>query len=169
MKIAQGIWALLGATAVGAGIYLSRLNSLNNNLEILQKTSIHKVDFSGITLRIDVRMQNPTKGSISLKFPTVRLYHEKTLLTASAVQNKDFTIPQYGETVIDPIYLTLKVGDLIALAPSLMASIRKDGTMTLSAKTLTLINNAIPYEKPDSFTLTVPAALRNFLQLTSSN
>jgi len=168
MNLAKLMW---GTVALGAGtaavIYVGRLNTFQKRLEILTDFNVHKVDLSGITLRVDVAFQNPSKGTVKIKFPTVRLYNGNSLLGYSAVVNKDFTIDSYGETKLDPLFIELKTLTLLTEAPSLLANVRKTGILSVSGKILTTLNGRIPYEIVKPVSLTVPESLRSLLRLAA--
>lgn len=155
MKIA-GKNILLGlGIIVGAGglVYLSRLNRLKANLEIVTSMMIHKVNLSGLTLRVDVTMKNPTRGTIKVKYPFVKMLYKGSTFASSAVENKDFNVPSFGEIKLDPIFITLSFISLASTAPGLLKDYRTNGNISFEVDTITTLNNAIPYSKKDKVTL----------------
>ena len=68
---------LIGAGAMMAayfgGSYLLKLNRLSHELESETKVSIHEVSLGGIELSINVKLKNPSGGSIRVKHPFVKM------------------------------------------------------------------------------------------------
>ncbi len=59
-KITVG--TVVGGALIGGTIYVLRLNKMNAELETIPMVKIHKLDFSGLTLRVDVQLKNPVNA-----------------------------------------------------------------------------------------------------------
>ena len=54
--------------AIGGGVaYALRLNKLAEELVIVPTVMLHKVSVSGIFLRVDVQLKNPTRAKLKMK------------------------------------------------------------------------------------------------------
>jgi len=152
-----GKHVLFGAGAAAAiyGVtYLLKLNRLSNELETITKVAIHNVSLSsGIDLRIDVTLKNPSGGTVKVKQPFVKLMYGDKVLASSQVVNKDITIPKFSEASTEPIMLNIGFVSLATSVPQLYKSYRDTGQLTFTAKTVTTINNSLPYSKSDNITL----------------
>lgn len=139
--------------AIGGVIYLLRLNRLSKELETVTKASIHSVSLSGIELRIDVTLKNPSGGSVKVKQPFVRLRYGGTTLVSSQMKNVNITVPKFGEASTEPIILNIGLVQLATTAPALLKDYRETGKLTLMVETVTTINDSLPYSKTDNITL----------------
>lgn len=135
------------------GRYLLRLNRLSNELESETKVSIYAISLDGLELSIDVKLKNPSGGSIRVKHPFVKLiYHGKTA-ASSQVKNVNITIPKFSEVNLEPIRIKLGFLTLATTIPALVKEYRETGMINLEAYTITTINDSFPYSKTDSITL----------------
>ncbi|HRH58483.1 MAG TPA: hypothetical protein PLS10_12585, partial [Chitinophagales bacterium] len=75
-KITVG--TIIGGGLIGGTVYLLRLNKMNAELETVPMVKIHKLDFSGLTLRVDVQLKNPTRTPFKIKFPFIKLVYKGT-------------------------------------------------------------------------------------------
>lgn len=151
-----GKQVLIGAGAVAAiyGVtYLLKLNRLSNELETVTKVAIYNVSLAGIDLRIDVTLKNPSGGTVKVKQPFVKLTYGDKVLASSQVVDKDITIPKFSEASTEPIMLNIGFVSLATSVPQLLKDYRDTGKLTLTAKTVTTINNSLPYSKSDNITL----------------
>ena len=64
---------LIGTGVVLTGGYLFKMSRTSANLETEIKAIIHKFDLTGITIRVDAKIKNPTEGSLKIKYPL--LFH----------------------------------------------------------------------------------------------
>ena len=161
------MWRLLiiGGIVAGAGAYLFRLKRTSKHLESSIRARIHKISFTEIIIRLDVRLKNPTSGTLSLKYPFVKLSYKDQVIGTSQATNKDVTIPPHGETTIPGITIRLPLLKLTGLAKSLVNIIKGSSEgMSVEATTITTIDvglgRGIPYEKTDPIVLkkTVPGS-----------
>ncbi len=149
----------VGKILIGGGImaaiaaYLLRLRRTSAELETVVSAKIHSISFSGLTIRVDVQLKNPTKGTMAIKFPFVKLIYKGSTIGSSQAINKDITIPSYGEVMIDSILISIPVLGLLSVAGDLIKAITgspegiKIQIVTIS--TIDLGWKTIPYEKLD--------------------
>jgi len=144
------------AGAMGA-VYLVtevlKLNRLSNELETVTRASIYNVSLKGIDLRIDVTLKNPSGGRVKVKQPFVKLMYGDKVLASSQMVDKDITIPKFSEANTEPIMLNIGFVSLATSVPELYKTYRGTGKLTFTAKTVTTINNSLPYSKTDNITL----------------
>lgn len=148
---------LIGAGTVAAlyygGSYLLKLNRLSSELESETKASIHKVSLTGIELAINVKLKNPSGGSIKVKHPFVKMvYGDKTVAT-SQVKDTDIEIKKFSEVNLEPIRISLGFLSLATKVPALIKEYRQTGKLNLIVNTITTINGSLPYTKTDKITL----------------
>jgi hypothetical protein len=147
------LWGALGAAGLAGGAYFLGLGRLSKELETVTKGLIHKVTLTGLTIRIDVTLKNPSAGTIKVKYPFVKLLYGESTLGSSEVKNKDFSIPQFGEVTLEPIYLTLGFLSLATSAASLLRDYRSSGKLTLTVRTVTTLNGNVPFSKSEEITI----------------
>lgn len=148
---------LIGTVAVGAllygGRYLMKLNRLSDELESETKVSIHKVSLSGIELRINVKLKNPSGGSLKVMHPFVKMIYAEKTVASSQVKDLNITIPKFSEVNLEPIEITLGFLNLATTVPGLIKEYRETGRLSLIVNTVTTINDSLPYTKTDNITL----------------
>jgi hypothetical protein len=148
----NGKYLLLGAGVVGlalGGTYLYNLNRLSGELEVVTKAMIYKVTLTGIVLRVDVTLKNPTGGNIKVKYPFVKMQYNGSTFASSQVKDTDYEIPKFGEVAIDPIYISLSFISLATTVPGLLKEYRANGSAVIEVKTTTTINGQLAYSKTD--------------------
>lgn len=140
-------------SAILAGKYVMSMNRLNNELESATKITVNKITWSGAELKVDVTLKNPTGGSLKVKYPFVKLQHGDTVLASSGVRNEDITLKEFSQVEIPPIYVNIGFISLATSAPAAYAEFRKNGKITLTVKTVSTINNTMPYTRTDDIVL----------------
>ncbi|MDB5274464.1 MAG: hypothetical protein JWO58_2831 [Chitinophagaceae bacterium] len=149
-KIALGA----GVVALAIGIpYLLKLKRLSEELEIVTKVNIQKVTLTGLELRVDVTMKNPTGGSLKVKFPFVKMLYKDSVFATSEVKDQDYDIPKFGQKQLDPIIVSLPIIQMATNTPDMLSAYRKNGKLDIVVKTITTINNKVPYTKTDSLSV----------------
>jgi hypothetical protein len=142
----------LGAGLAGllfGGAYLYKVNRLASELEVLTKAMIYKVSLSGIVLRVDVTLKNPTEGSIKVKHPFVKMIYQGATFASSEIKDLDYQITKFAQKVLEPIYISLSFMSLATTAPGLLKEYRANGSAVIEVKTVTTINNTLAYSKTD--------------------
>jgi hypothetical protein len=153
-KITVG--TIIGGGLIGGTIYLLRLNKMNAELETVPMVKIHKLDFSGLTLRVDVQLKNPTRTPFKIKFPFIKLVYKGTTVGSSQVLDKDIQIPAFGEAIIDKMMIKVPLMNIFSLSGGLIKAIQNKEPVKLEVKTLTTIDigwKKVPYTKADTITL----------------
>ncbi|MDP3146027.1 MAG: hypothetical protein Q8T03_13400 [Bacteroidota bacterium] len=153
-KIAAG--TVIGGVLIGGTIYVVRLNKMNAELETVPMVKIHKLDLSGLTLRVDVQLKNPTRTPFKIKFPFIKLVYKSTTIGSSQVVDKEISIPAFGEAVIEQIMIRVPLMNIFSLSGSLIRAIQNKEPVKLNVNTLTTIDlgwKKVPYTKSDTITL----------------
>jgi hypothetical protein len=147
---------LIGASAAAAAYgaaYLLKLNRLANELESVTKASIYKVSLAGIELKIEVILKNPSGGSIKVKQPFVKMVYGESTIASSQVKDVDITIEKFSEVKLEPIMISIGFLSLATTVPALLKEYRQTGKLNITVKTITTINDRLPYTKIDHITL----------------
>jgi hypothetical protein len=139
------LWGLGLAGGIGGIAYLLNLNRLSGELEIITKALIHKATLSGLVVRVDVTLKNPSGGSVRVKHPFVKLAYGGSTFATSQVQDKDYELPKYGEKAMEPIFIDLSFLNLATNVPEMLKEYRTKGKLNLDVTTVTTINNKLPY------------------------
>lgn len=147
-----------GITAVVAGgiTYVRRLNRLANELEVVPTIKVHKVSLTGITLRLDVKLKNPTNAKVKIKFPFVKLIYKDLTIGSSQSVDKDIEIAKYSEAVAEAIMIDIPLMGVFSVAGDIIKAINEKQPIKLTVRTLTTINlgwKKIPYEDKQEITL----------------
>ena len=66
--------------AAAAGFFLFKGTSLketadNIRVSLASLPKIHKIDLTGLKISVDLRVDNPAKQRVTVKLPSLRLYH----------------------------------------------------------------------------------------------
>ncbi|MCZ8217392.1 MAG: hypothetical protein O9262_14200 [Cyclobacteriaceae bacterium] len=147
---------LFGAGAVAAlygASYVLKLNRLSNELESVTKASIYKVSLDGIELRIDVTLKNPSGGSVKVKHPFVKMIYGDVTVASSQIKDVNISIPKYSEVNMEPVMVSIGFMSLATTVPGLLKEYRNTGKLSMTVKTITTINDSLPYTKTDTITL----------------
>lgn len=113
----------------------------------LSNPRIHKIDLSGITFRTEIKIQNPTKNSMTITKPVVTLTSNGKYITSNSPEQKIINIRPLTTTDIDTIEIPITWSTLagyltgiVGKAPALITAFRNKN---LKAVASTL---AIPLE-----------------------
>lgn len=147
------VLGLSAAAAVYGASYFMKMNRLRNEMDAVIKVNIHKVTISGIDLRINVTLKNPSGGTVNVKQPFVKLLYGDSTVASSEMRNVNISIPKFSEVKLNPITLNISFLSLITTAPALLKEYRENGVMTLTVNTVTTINDSIPYSRSDKIKL----------------
>ncbi|MES2398311.1 MAG: hypothetical protein V4549_20020 [Bacteroidota bacterium] len=153
-KIAVG--TVIGGALIGGTVYVIRLNKMSAELETVPMVKIHKLDLTGLTLRVDVQLKNPTRTAFKIKFPFIKLIYKGTTVGSSQVVDKDISIPAFGEVVVNQIMIRVPLLSIFSLSGGLITAIQNKEAVKLDVKTSTTIDigwKKVPYDKSDTITL----------------
>lgn len=140
-KIAIGVGS--AAALVGGIIYLPRLFRLKSGaaeMDVIPKGMIHKVDISGITVRLDVQLKNPTNNQFKFKYPYIRLSYKGTAIGTSQSVNEDIGMKAFGEVNIQRIMVHIPTLGALSTISSMLKAIKNNEQINMEVKTLTQID-----------------------------
>lgn len=145
---------LFSGLALGAGTLagVSYLNALRNTaaeIIVVPKASVQQVSWDELTIRLDLQVKNPTRGSLTICFPFVKLLYKDTLIGSSAVVNKAIKIPSQGEVAVANIQLKIPVVNAFSVVFTLVKALIGGQPVSLTLQTQTIINLGLlklPYE-----------------------
>lgn len=146
----------VGTGAFAAINYFRKLSRASAELQSVSTLQVHKLDLSGLTLRVDVKLKNPTAASFKLKFPFVKLIYKDAVIGSSQAVNTDISLPAYGEAVINQIMINIPIVGMFSLGMGLFQSLTKGESVKMNTQTLTSIDlgwKKIPFEKTEEITL----------------
>lgn len=146
---------VLTGTLIGAGLiagysYYLKMKRTQAELEIVPDARLHEVSWDGLTIRIDLLLKNPTKGSFSIKFPFVKLTYKGTLVGSSEVVNKDIQIPAFGQAKIEKIMVNLPILSIFTVSSSILKAIQNNEQVKIIATLMTTIDlgiSKLPFEE----------------------
>ncbi len=153
-KILVGL-GITGGIVAGVS-YLMRLRRTSAELESETTVNVYKLDLTGLTLRVDSLLKNPTKTALKMKFPYVKLIYKDATLASSQVVDKDIEVPAFGEARIEKIMIQIPIMGLFSLGGDFLQSLKSGTPVKLQAKTITTIDlgwKKLPYEKTDEINL----------------
>ena len=101
---------------------------------------IHKVDVSGIIVRTELAVDNPTSDAITVTKPVITLTSNGKYLASSVPENKTIPIKPLSQTSLDTAEITIPwtsltgyMSNLIAKIPALIASFKSTGKLSFSS------------------------------------
>lgn len=146
-KITVG--TLAGGVIIGGIIFIPKLIKLNNaspELDVIPTAKIHKLDFTGLTIRIDVQLKNPTTAAFKMKYPYVRLTYNGSVIGTSQAVNRDIEMPPFGEANISQIMMNVPILNILSMAGALFKAVQNNEEVKLDIVTMTQID---PYWRYD--------------------
>src|SRR5688572_28732921 len=80
----------VGAAVLALGVpFLLKLKRLADELETVTTVNIHHVSLTGMKLRVDVTLKNPTETVLKVKHPFVRMLYKETVFATSQIKDQD--------------------------------------------------------------------------------
>jgi hypothetical protein len=140
---------LLGTGVVLTGGYLLKMSRTSANIETEIKAQINSLKLSGMIIRVDAKLKNPTDGTLKIKYPFVKIAYKGSTIGSSQVIDKDITIPSYGEANIEGIMINIPLTGILSVAMDLFKSLKNKEGVKVIIKVVTTIYttfNSIPYE-----------------------
>jgi hypothetical protein len=153
-KILTG--GLIGAGVIAGYSYYLKMKKTKAELEVVPDASLYQVNLNGITIRIDLLLKNPTKGSFSMKFPFVKLKYKDSLVGSSEVVDKDIKIPAYGQAKIDKMLVSIPIISIFSVSASILKAIQSKEDVKITATLITTIDlgwTKLPFEESHEITL----------------
>jgi hypothetical protein len=154
-KITLG--TIVGGALLGGAVYIVRLTRTSAQLETVPMVKVHKLDLTGLTLRVDVQLKNPTRTAFKIKFPFVKLVYKGTTVGSSQAVDKDIAIPAFGEAVVNQIMIRIPLLSMFSLSGGLIKAMQNNETTKIDVTIITTIDlgaRKIPFTKIDTVTLT---------------
>ncbi len=149
------------AAAITTGIFffigdLLSKKKVGDKLDTKIKVMVHSINLSGVILRIDVTLINPTEGTLTIRQPYIKvLFNNKEVGTTELKDQKVIILP-FKPKPLDPIYLTIPVTGLLSLGGGLLSLLVQKKPAQITTKILTSIYIAggfKSYEKTDVMNL----------------
>ena len=147
---------LIGTGVVITGGYLLKMSRTSANIETEIKAKIHSLKLSGLTIRVDAKLKNPTDGTLKLKYPFVKLSYQNSTIGSSQVVNQNITIPSFGEANIEGVMINIPLTGIFSVAMDLLKSLNTGAGVKVVIKVVTTIYttfSSIPYEYETEQTL----------------
>ena len=142
--------ALISGGAIAGYSYYLRMKRTEAQLEIIPDAQIHQVSWDGLTIRMDILMKNPSKGSFSIKFPFVKLTYKEATIGSSQVVNKEIIIPAYGQVKIEKILVNIPIMSIFTVSSSILKAIQNNEQVKITATLITTIDLGLvkmPFEE----------------------
>jgi hypothetical protein len=142
--------ALIGGGAIAGYSYYLRMKRTEAQLEIIPDAKIHEVSWNGLTIRLDLLMKNPAKGSFKVKFPFVKLTYKGATIGSSQVADKNITIPAYGQVKIEKILVNIPIMSIFTVSSSILKAIQNNEQVKITATLSTTIDLGLvklPFEE----------------------
>jgi hypothetical protein len=142
--------------AIAGWSYVNNLKKTGAELQLIPKASLYQLGWDGVTVRVDVLLKNPAKGSFSVKFPFVTLLYKDTVIGSSQSVNREIKIPAFGEVTIDQIMVKIPVTSVFSVVFTLIKALFNKESIILAVRTLTHINLGwivLPYENKTDVTV----------------
>jgi len=140
-KITVG--TLAGGVIIGGIVFIPKLIKLKNaspELDVVPTAKIHKLDFTGLTIRIDVQLKNPTTASFKMKYPYIRLSYNGSVIGTSQSVNKDIEMPGLGEANITQIMMQVPITSVLSMAGALLKAVKNNTEVKVDIQTVTHID-----------------------------
>jgi hypothetical protein len=152
---------VITTTLIGAGIYAGysyyvKMKKTQAELEVVPDASIDSVNLNGITIRLDLLLKNPTKGSFTMKFPFMKIKYKDSLIGSSQVVDKDITIPAFGQVKIDKILVNIPILSIFSMGSAVLKAIKSKEEVKITATCQTSIDlgwTKLPFEESHEITL----------------
>ena len=150
-------WLAGGAVSVFALRYLLRLNAASKTINTRTSVQVHRIGLSGLELKAQVQLQNPSPVQLNLQYPYVNVTYQGASIGSSTVRDEVINLPAQGEQSFSLDIRSAGWMTLIQLLGSAVTQKIRSGqstTLSVVAKTTTRVNS-IPYEQADKINLTI--------------
>jgi len=132
-KVKIGIGLAAAAAAVGGFFLVKKGTTLfetadNINVELLGIPKIHKIDLSGMKISVDLRVDNPAKGRVSLKLPSIRAFYNRSLLATTSINNRTYVIEPVSTGKISGIMIEASYLNMLMNAPTIVNDFKSQGS-----------------------------------------
>jgi len=103
----------------------------NIRVSLLNLPKITKIDLSGLKMSLDLRVDNPAKGTVKIKLPSIRAFYKGKLLASTAINNTMYTIDPVSTGKISGIIIEVGYLNLITNAPTIISDFAAKGATAL--------------------------------------
>lgn len=136
-------WPKIALAAAGCGIivyYGRRLARMKANLIVTPQVSVQSIGLTGVVLRTDVQIKNPSDSGFAITFPFVTLTYQDMLLGSSKVINQNITINAYSEVNIQKILIEIPLSGVLSVASGLLSAIQGKQPVKIVVKVATVVD-----------------------------
>ena len=127
----------IGAAILAAIAYFKNVKRAQAELEIVPVVNIHKLDLSGLTVRVDALLKNPTGASFKIKYPFIKLTHKDAVLGSSQAINKDIQIPAFGQVMIKDMMVNVPVLSFFSVGYDIIKALMNKQPIVISVSVIT--------------------------------
>jgi hypothetical protein len=150
MSVKKGIIVTaIGSAIIGLGVWINRLRRTSVNLEFVPSLMLHKIDFSGVYIRVDVLVKNPSNMDLKFNYPFVKLNYEGSSVGSSQSKNEEIQIKAYSESRIEKLMIHIPLLNLFSNTGKLIASIKAKSPIILDTEIISNVNlgfRSIPFK-----------------------
>lgn len=153
-------WPKIALAAAGCGVviyvYGRKMTQTKANLIVTPEVSVQSIGLTGLVLRADVQVKNPSEGSFTMKFPFVTLTYKGTLLGSSKVVNQDIAIKAFSEANIQKILIDIPLASVFSVVSALISSIQNKEPIKIVVTVKSVVDlgwSRINYEDSQEITL----------------
>lgn len=137
--------SLTGLFFVARGLFnktydFNELKKLSDQLVVIPSAKIHKIDFTGLTIRIDVKMKNPTDNGFKMKYPFIQVGYGGKVIGSSQASAEVISIPPNGEYPINAIMLNFPLIGMLSLIGGLFKSLQTGAEVKMKVATTSKID-----------------------------
>ena len=137
-------WPKIALAAAGCGVliyaYGRKLGRMKANLIVAPEVSVQSIGLTGLVLRTDVQIKNPSDTGFSMRYPFVTLTYKDTLLGSSKIVNQDIAINAYSEVNIQKIMIDIPISGILSVASGLIGSIQSKQPVKIIVKVSTVVD-----------------------------
>jgi hypothetical protein len=100
----------------------------NIRVSLFNLPKIHKIDFGGLKIAVDLRIDNPAKASVKIKIPSVRMFYKGNLVASTAINDKTYMIDPVSTGKITGIMIEAGYVSLLTTAPGIITDFTASGS-----------------------------------------
>lgn len=122
------------------GYDLNQLKKLSDQLIVTPSAKIHKIDFTGLTIRIDVKLKNPTDNGFKMKYPFIQVGYNGKVIGSSQTTAEVLSIAPNEEYAINAIMLNFPLIGMLSLISGLFKSLQTGAEVKIKVATTSKID-----------------------------
>jgi len=137
--------SLTGIFFLARGVFnkafsLEELKKLSDQLQTVPTVMIHKLDLTGLTIRIDVKLKNPTSNGFKMTYPFIYVSYENKTIGSSQAVDKIISIAPHSEANIEGILFNFPLLGMFSVVAGLFKSLQSGKAVKLKVKTISSID-----------------------------